>query len=179
MKLEKKTEAREKPGKEQPGKEGAEKNRGSVKNAGMGITPPGTSCSDRNCPFHGDLKVRGRIFTGHVMRSRAQKTATISWERMHYIPKYERYERRFTKIQAHNPPCINAVEEDIVKLVECRPLSKTKHFVIVGKLGRREVAKAEDATAGPKEEKKEHKKEESKDAIKRSKEHDGKKHKEE
>ncbi|MBN1455027.1 MAG: 30S ribosomal protein S17, partial [Methanomicrobia archaeon] len=41
--------------------------------------------------------------------------------------------KRQSKIHAHNPPCINAKVGDIVKIAECRPLSKTKSFVVVEK----------------------------------------------
>jgi small subunit ribosomal protein S17 len=45
--------------------------------------------------------------------------------------KYERFEKRQSKIHAHNPPCIDAKAGDNVKIAECRPLSKTKSYVIV------------------------------------------------
>lgn len=35
----------------------------------------------------------------------------------------------------HNPDCVNAKEGEVVKIMECRPLSKTKNFVIIQKLG--------------------------------------------
>ena len=59
------------------------------------------------------------------------RTVTIEWERKQYLPKFERYEKRRTKLKAHNPACINAKEGDIVTLGETRPLSKTKHFVVL------------------------------------------------
>ncbi len=64
-----------------------------------------------------------------------QNTATIEWERRRYIPKYERYLKLKTKVKVHNPACINAKKGDIVKITECKPLSKTKNFVIVSKVG--------------------------------------------
>ncbi len=45
--------------------------------------------------------------------------------------RYERYEKRRTRVAAHNPPCINAKEGDKVVIAECRPLSRTKKFVII------------------------------------------------
>lgn len=92
-----------------------------------------TKCKDRNCPFHGSLKTRGRIFTGTVVSDRMHRTVVVQWERRHYLPKYERYEKRRTKLKAHNPSCINAKEGDTVKIAECRPLSKTKNFVVIEK----------------------------------------------
>jgi len=64
-----------------------------------------------------------------------QKTAIIEWPRRKFIPKFERYLSVRTRVKAHNPENINAVKGDIVKVIECRPVSKTKHFVIVEKLG--------------------------------------------
>ena len=41
----------------------------------------------------------------------------------------------------HNTICINAKEGDIVKIMECRPLSKSKNFVIVEVLGKERLFK--------------------------------------
>ncbi len=91
-------------------------------------------CNDPNCPFHGSLKLRGRTFTEKVVSSKSRRSATIEIKTRHYIQKYERYEKRKTRLQVHNPDCINAKEGDIVKVQECRPISKTKHFVIIEKV---------------------------------------------
>ncbi|MEM1689167.1 MAG: 30S ribosomal protein S17 [Candidatus Hadarchaeales archaeon] len=92
-------------------------------------------CNDPKCPLHGQLSVRGRVLEGIVVSDRMMKTVTVQIERLHYVPKYERYERRTSKIHAHNPPCINAKIGDRVRIMECRRLSKTKSFVVVEKLG--------------------------------------------
>ena len=92
-------------------------------------------CDDVKCPFHGRLKVRGRQFTGTVISAKMSKTAVIEFGRLYFLKKYERYEKRKTKLKVHNPECINAKEGDVVKAMECRPLSKAKKFVIVQKLG--------------------------------------------
>lgn len=73
---------------------------------------------------------------GTVISARMQKTATIEWERRVDLPKYERYTTKRTHVKAHNPESIRAEEGDIVRIQECRPMSKTKHFMIVEKLGR-------------------------------------------
>lgn len=101
------------------------------KNIGIGAEEPNTACNDRHCPFHGDLKVRGRVFIGEIKKTDPSRTATFVLERMYYLKKYERYERRMTKIRVNNPSCINAAAGDRVKIAECRPISKTKKFVIV------------------------------------------------
>lgn len=92
-------------------------------------------CNDPRCPVHGQLSTRGRVLEGIVVSDKMMKTVTVQVERLHYVPKYERYERRTSKIHAHNPPCINAKVGDRVKIMECRRLSKTKSFVVVEKLG--------------------------------------------
>ena len=94
---------------------------------------PKKSCNDKNCPFHGTLSVRGRVFEGVVTTSKMDKTAIIEREYLHFSPKFVRYEKRRGHIPSHNPPCINAKEGHHVKIVECRPLSKTVSFVIVEK----------------------------------------------
>lgn len=91
-------------------------------------------CEDKNCPIHGSLKTRGRVFTGIVKSDKMSRTAVIEFERMFYLPKYERYERRRTRFKAHNPDCISARTGDNVRVMECRPLSKTKNFVIIEKI---------------------------------------------
>ncbi|MBI2208696.1 30S ribosomal protein S17 [Candidatus Woesearchaeota archaeon] len=107
-----------------------------IRNIGLEVSNPKEACQDDNCPFHGTLKCRGRILTGIVVSSRMQKTVNVEWEWKNYLRKYERYEKRRSRVKAHNPSCINANEGDIVKIMECRPLSKTKNFVVVEVLGR-------------------------------------------
>ncbi len=102
----------------------------------MGIEIPKQKCSDTKCPFHGKLGARGRQFTGTVVSTKMRKTAVIEFERIHFLRKYERYEKRRTILKVHNTECINAKDGDIVKVMECRPLSKTKNFVIIQILGK-------------------------------------------
>ena len=76
------------------------------------------------------LKTRGRTFKGTVISAKAQKTVTVQWMRRVYVPKYERYQLKRSKVKAHNPEEIAAKEGDEVVIKECRPLSKTKNFVV-------------------------------------------------
>ncbi len=92
------------------------------------------SCNDNHCPHHGELSVRGRSFTGKITKMDAHGTVTIEWPRLLYLPKYERYEKRRSRVKAHKPACINNNIGDVVRIVECRPISKTKHFVIMEKI---------------------------------------------
>lgn len=98
------------------------------------VKAPEKKCADKNCPFHGTLAVRGRIFVGKVISTKMAKTVNVEWDRRVYIPKYERYLKKRTRVKAHQPDCISLKEGDIVKIGECRPLSKTKNFVVLEKL---------------------------------------------
>lgn len=102
-----------------------------VRDIGIDVKPPKKECEDPKCPFHGKLSVRGKILEGLVVSDRAQKTAIIERRYLHFIPKYERYERRHSRIAAYNPDCVDAKIGDYVKIAECRPLSKIKHFVVI------------------------------------------------
>lgn len=83
--------------------------------------------SDINCR----ILPRGRIFTGIVKRKNAAKTIIIEWLRLFYLPKYERYESRLSRVAVHVPDNLEVSVGNKVKVAECRPLSKTKHFVLV------------------------------------------------
>ncbi|MBI4441156.1 30S ribosomal protein S17 [Candidatus Woesearchaeota archaeon] len=96
-------------------------------------------CGDEHCPTHGTLKIKGRVFLGTVTSDKMQKTVTVQWDRRVFVPKYERYLKAWSRIKAHNPPCVNAKVGDYVRIRECRPLSKTKNFVVVGVMGKKEV----------------------------------------
>ncbi len=100
---------------------------------------PKTKCGDKKCPIHGNLKTKKSSFVGTVISDKMQKNATIAFDRIIKIPKYERYDKKRTKIKVHNPPCINARKGDLVKAVECRPISKTINYVIVEKYGKGDV----------------------------------------
>lgn len=94
-----------------------------------------TECRDRDCPIHGNLKTRGRIFEGIVIK-KTNKRVAIEFERMSYVKKYERYARSKTKIHARLPFCMEKEIRigDLIKIQECRPLSKIIHFVVINKI---------------------------------------------
>jgi len=72
---------------------------------------------------------------GVVVSDKMERSATVRIDYTRYLPKYERYMRKNSRITAHNPPCIDADIGNKVKIAECRPLSKTKSFVILEKSG--------------------------------------------
>jgi len=118
------------------------------KNIGIDVKAPKEKCEDENCPFHGSLKIRTVSLVGTIVTSKMQKSATIEMPRKRYIPKYERFEKKRTKMTAHNPPCIKAKEGDVVRFMECRPISKTKNYVIVEILDKTHITSKEDMYEG-------------------------------
>jgi small subunit ribosomal protein S17 len=96
---------------------------------------PKKACKDRNCPFHGDLSIRGHMLEGVLVSARMDKTVIVERNYLHYVPKFMKYERRHSRIPSHSPPCLEAKEGDHVRIAECRPISKTVSFVVVEKIG--------------------------------------------
>jgi len=105
-----------------------------TRDIGLNIKGPEETCEDKYCPFHGSLSVRGQVISGIVSSIKMQNSILVKKEFMHYVPKYERYEKRSSKFTAHCPPCIKVNVGDKVRIAECRPLSKTVSFVTVEKL---------------------------------------------
>ncbi len=78
-----------------------------------------------------EYSLRGNEFTGTVVSTKMQKSATVRWEHAKDVQKYERKERRNTKITSHVPEELGVKEGDKVRVVETRPISKTKSSMIV------------------------------------------------
>jgi small subunit ribosomal protein S17 len=81
------------------------------------------------------IRTRGKIFQGKVIR-KFHKRITIEFERMIYIKKYERYMKSRTKIHARLPEEFEKEVNvgDLVKIQECRPLSKIVNFAFIEKI---------------------------------------------
>ena len=111
----------------------AEKKEKEVKEKRIGIdlSPPEAKCEDDRCVWHGKLPVRGRVFEGVVRSSKAPMTIVVEWGYHKKNFKYQRYERRKSRVTAHRPPCMKPKDGDMVVIAECRPISKTKTFVMV------------------------------------------------
>lgn len=99
--------------------------------AGLEVAAPKKKCTDERCPFHGSLKVRGRMLTGKVVSTAGKNFVVVEMEYLHKVAKFVRSERRRSKVNAHLSPCIEVSEGDTVTIAECRPLSKTISFAVV------------------------------------------------
>ncbi|MBS3133495.1 30S ribosomal protein S17 [Candidatus Woesearchaeota archaeon] len=91
------------------------------------------SCNDKNCPFHGSLRVKKRTLTGVVSSTKMRRTVDVKRELRVMLKKYDRFAKRYSSIKAHLPDCIEVKESEIVTVAACRPLSKSKHFVVISK----------------------------------------------
>ncbi len=76
-----------------------------------------------------------RTLQGRVTSNKATKTVTVLVDRQGQHGLYGKLLRRSTKLHAHdeNSECR---EGDLVRIAECRPMSKTKHFRVVEVLQR-------------------------------------------
>ena len=101
------------------------------KNIGIDIKAPKDSCDDVNCPFHGKLSVRGKLFDGKVTGNKAKQTITLQKDAPIYFGKFKRYARGKSTIHAHVPKCFDVEEGDKVLTAECRPISKSVSYVVV------------------------------------------------
>ena len=67
---------------------------------------------------------------GRVVSNKMQKTVTVLIERQVKHGLYGKYIKRSTKLHAHDEEG-KCKEGDLVRLAECRPLSKTKNWRVV------------------------------------------------
>lgn len=103
---------------------------------GLNVDEPARTCDDTNCPFHGTLPVRGNTLEGTVVSDAMAKTVVVEREYDVFVPKYDRYMKRRSRIPAHAPACLGPRVGDTVQIAGTRPLSKTKSHVVVDVLAR-------------------------------------------
>ncbi len=71
-----------------------------------------------------------RILTGVVTSNKADKTITVKIERKVKHPLYGKVVKKASKVHAHDENNSASIG-DIVSVKECRPISKTKTWVLV------------------------------------------------
>ena len=77
---------------------------------------------------------RGRFFTGFVTKKFPARVV-VEFERTVYVPKFERYYKKKTKLHARLQKNFEDIKVgDLIKVQECRPLSKIIHFIVVEKI---------------------------------------------
>jgi small subunit ribosomal protein S17 len=83
-----------------------------------------------------------KTLTGKVVSNKMQKTITVAIER--YVPhaQYGKYQRRTTKVLAHDENN-ESKEGDTVAITQCRPLSRNKSWRLVKIVARGSQAQGE------------------------------------
>ncbi len=72
-----------------------------------------------------------RVLQGVVVSDKGEKTVIVKVERRFMHPLYKKYIRRSKRYAAHDET--NAVTVGAqVRIEECRPISKTKRWVVLG-----------------------------------------------
>ncbi|KAM3714235.1 hypothetical protein ACB098_01G319200 [Castanea mollissima] len=74
---------------------------------------------DKECPFSGNVSIGGCILAGTCHSSKMMRTIIVCRDYLHFVKKYQRYERRHSNIPAHISPCFRV------------PLSKTVRFNVL------------------------------------------------
>ncbi|XP_023320190.1 40S ribosomal protein S11-like [Eurytemora carolleeae] len=102
-------------------------------NPGLGFKIPTEARTgnyiDKKCPFTGKVSIRGRVLTGLITKTKMNRTVVIRRDYLHYVKKYNRFEKRHKNMSVHLSPCFrDARVGDVVTVGECRPLSKTVKF---------------------------------------------------
>ena len=69
---------------------------------------------------------------GIVASTKMRRTVVVRRDYLHYIKKYNRFEKRHKNLTAHCSPAFPRVKEgDVVTVGQCRPLSKTIRFNVI------------------------------------------------
>ncbi len=106
-----------------------------ARDIGLDVRAPKEPCDDPRCPFHGRLPVRGQVLEGTVVSISMQRTVVVERTLLHFVPKFERYEKRRRRYLAHSPPCLRIPVGHRVRIAETRPLSKAVAFCVIEDLG--------------------------------------------
>merc|ERR1712166_132738 len=105
------------------------------RNIGLGYPTPKEAKEsqfvDKKCPFTGNVSIRGRILKGMVISTKMKRTITIRRNYLHYIKKFNRFEKRHKNVSVHCSPAFDVKEGDIATVGQCRPLAKTVRFNVI------------------------------------------------
>lgn len=84
-----------------------------------------------------EQKSSGQTIVGKVIQNSMDKTVVIQVERKVKHPLYGKYMRRFSKMYAHDDENTCMVGDTVI-IKQSRPLSKTKHWILVKVIERAE-----------------------------------------
>ena len=75
-----------------------------------------------------------RVLTGRVVSDKTDKTVTVLVERRIMHPLYKKFIRRSKRYAAHDEANL-CKQGDTVSIEECRPISRTKSWLVVSRNG--------------------------------------------
>ena len=94
-----------------------------------------------------EMEKKRRTRVGYVASDKMNKTVVVMVESPRQHPLYKKTIRRMAKFKAHDED--NACQEgDVVRIVESRPLSKTKRWQVVEIISRKEVGEVPPSEIG-------------------------------
>jgi small subunit ribosomal protein S17 len=74
--------------------------------------------------------VSKKVYTGTVVSNKMDKTVVVAVTRLFQHPVYKKTVKRVTKFKAHDEKDKCQIG-DIVKIIETKPLSKEKRWVVI------------------------------------------------
>ena len=75
-----------------------------------------------------------RVLIGTVTSNKMEKSVTVQVDRRVKHPLYKKFMTRSKKIAAHDETNLLEIGEQ-VRIRECRPISKSKRFEVIEKVG--------------------------------------------
>ena len=87
-----------------------------------------------------------RVLSGRVTSDKMDKTITVLVDRRIMHPLYKKFIRRSKKYAAHDE-ANTCKTGDMVRIEECRPISKRKTWLVITRNGQPLVAPAEGVSA--------------------------------
>jgi small subunit ribosomal protein S17 len=76
-----------------------------------------------------------KVYTGKVVSNKMEKTVVIAVTRQFQHPVYKKTVRKVTKFKAHDADNSCAIGDD-VKIIETRPISKDKRWLVLEIMGK-------------------------------------------
>jgi small subunit ribosomal protein S17 len=76
-----------------------------------------------------------KIYTGKIVSNKMDKTVVVAVTRLFQHPVYKKTVKKVSKFKAHDPNNECKIGDD-VKIIETRPLSKDKRWLVLEILGK-------------------------------------------
>ncbi len=79
------------------------------------------------------MRKQRKVLEGIVVSAKMEKTAVVKVSRKFRHPKYNKLVKKSKKYYAHNEK-EGLQEGQTVQIRECRPMSKTKRWIVIGSI---------------------------------------------